>query len=62
MLYLLEAIVIIAICVAGCFFAFSNYKKSVEATIGNAEDKAREIVDEALKTAEIGRASCRERV
>lgn len=52
MLYLLEAIVIIAICVAGCFFAFSNYKKSVEATIGNAEDKAREIVDEALKTAE----------
>ena len=52
MLYVLEAIVIIAICVAGCFFAFSNYKKSVEATIGNAEDKAREIVDEALKTAE----------
>jgi ribonuclease Y len=52
MLYVVEAIVIIAVCVAGCFFAFSNYKKNVEATIGNAEDKAREIVDEALKTAE----------
>jgi ribonuclease Y len=52
MLYVIEAIIIIAICVAGCFFAFSNYKKNIEATIGNAEDKAREIVDEALKTAE----------
>ena len=52
LLYVLEAIIIIAICVAGCLFAFSNYKKNVEATIGNAEDKAREIVDEALKTAE----------
>ena len=50
--YVLEAVVIIAVCVAGCFFAFSNYKKNVETTIGNAEDKAREIVDEALKTAE----------
>jgi ribonuclease Y len=52
MLYVVEAIIIIALCVAGCFFAFSNYKKNLEATIGNAEDKAREIVDEALKTAE----------
>jgi ribonuclease Y len=50
--YVIEAIVIIIVCVAGCFFAFSNYKKNVEATIGNAENKAREIVDEALKTAE----------
>ena len=50
--YLLEAVVIIAVCVAGCFFAFSNYKKNIETTIGNAEDKAREIVDEALKMAE----------
>ena len=52
MLYVLEAVLIIVVCVAGCFFAFSNYKKNVEATIGNAEEKAREIVDEALKTAE----------
>ena len=53
--YLLEAVVIIAVCVAGCFFAFSNYKKNIETTIGNAEDKAREIVDEALKMAETKR-------
>ena len=49
-----------------------NYrKKVVEAKIGNADEKAREIIDEALKTAEakkreslleIGRASCRGRV
>lgn len=50
--YVIEALVIIALCVVGCYFAFSNYKKNVEATIGNAENKAREIVDEALKTAE----------
>lgn len=31
---------------------FSVQKKKVEKTIGNAEDKAREILDEALKTAE----------
>ena len=31
----------------------SNYhKKTTEATIGNAQDKAREIIDEALKDAE----------
>lgn len=28
------------------------HKKTTEATIGNAQDKAREIIDEALKTAE----------
>ena len=31
---------------------FSVQKKKVEKTIGNAEDKAREILDEALKTAD----------
>ncbi len=31
---------------------YSVYKKKVEKQIGNAEDKAREILDEALKTAE----------
>ena len=30
----------------------SRLKKSAEGTIGNAEEKAREIIDEALKTAE----------
>ena len=34
-------------------FVVSNYqRKKSAATIGNAEDKAREIIDEALKTAE----------
>ncbi|MBQ5734440.1 MAG: ribonuclease Y [Lachnospiraceae bacterium] len=32
--------------------ASSNQKKTFEAKIGNADDKAREIIDEALKTAE----------
>ena len=55
MLYVIEALVIIVVCVLVSFVAFSNYKKNVEATIGNAEDKAREIIDEALKTAETKR-------
>lgn len=32
--------------------AISRYKKNVESKIGSAEEKAREIIDEALKTAE----------
>ena len=52
MLYVIEAIVMIVVCALIGFVAFSNYKKNVETTIGNAEDKAREIIDEALKTAE----------
>lgn len=34
------------------FVATSYFKKASEAKIGNAEDKAREIIDEAVKTAE----------
>ena len=52
MLWMIIAFVLIVICVAGCFVYCSNYKKNIETTIGNAEDKAREIIDEALKTAE----------
>ena len=52
MLWMIIAFVLIAICVAGCLIYCSNYKKNIETTIGNAEDKAREIIDEALKTAE----------
>ena len=37
---------------AGAFFGTTYRKKIVEAKIGNAEDKAREIIDEALKIAE----------
>ena len=34
------------------FLASAYHKKVSEAKIGSAEDKAREIIDEALKTAE----------
>ena len=37
---------------AGAFFGTTYRKKIVETKIGNAEDKAREIIDEALKIAE----------
>ncbi len=42
---ILSAVVSVAI-------SISVYKKKVEKKIGNADDKAREIIDEALKTAE----------
>ena len=48
----IEAIIIIASCAVIGYFVISNYKKNQETTIGNAEDKAREIIDEALKAAE----------
>ncbi|MDD6436235.1 MAG: ribonuclease Y [Clostridiales bacterium] len=35
-----------------CFVAVAQRKKKVEAKIGSAEEKAREIIDEAMKTAE----------
>ena len=35
-----------------CFATISYRKKKIEATVGSAEDKAREIIDEALKIAE----------
>ena len=34
------------------FFYSKHLKKSTATAIGNAQDKAREIIDEALKTAE----------
>ena len=43
--------VIIAALVSG-LITYSVYKKKITDKIGNAEDKAREILDEALKTAE----------
>ena len=38
--------------VISILIALSIYKKKIEKKIGNADDKAREIIDEALKTAE----------
>ena len=34
------------------FVSISNHKKTVEAKIGSAEERAREIIDDALKAAE----------
>ncbi len=46
-------VVLIAVTAAVSIVLTTNYqKKSAASTIGNAEEKAREIIDEALKTAE----------
>ena len=47
---LLVAIIVTALIVKNV--SIQNYKKLEEAKVGNAEDKARLIIDEALKTAE----------
>ncbi len=51
---LIIAIIIVAIIAAlvSGLITYSVYKKNITQKIGNAEDKAREILDEALKTAE----------
>ena len=43
---------IIATAVISHFLTVSNLKKNAESKIGNAESKAREIIDDAVKTAE----------
>ena len=45
-------IAVIVSAVVSALIALSVYKKKVAKQIGNAEEKAREIIDEALKTAE----------
>ena len=51
--YVITALVAIAVTAVITYFATTVYQKNVtEKKIGNAEDKAREIIDEALKTAE----------
>ena len=47
--------VIITLCIVAptsWFFAIAHHKKNFESKIGSAEEKSREIIDEALKTAE----------
>ena len=47
--------VIITLCIVAptsWFFLFVHHKKNFESKIGSAEEKSREIIDEALKTAE----------
>ncbi|MBO4976408.1 MAG: DUF3552 domain-containing protein, partial [Lachnospiraceae bacterium] len=51
--YVITALVCIVASAAITAVVTTMYQKKVtETTIGNAEDKAREIIDEALKTAE----------
>ena len=50
--------VVITLCVVAPIswgLAITNRKKTYESKIGTAEEKAREIIDEALKTAETNR-------
>ena len=50
---IITAIISVAVTAVVTAYIVSNYqKKTTEATIGNAQDKAREIIDEALKEAE----------
>ena len=52
----LYAVIALVVIVIACFIsrnvAISNYKKNVESKIGTAEERSREIIDEALKSAE----------
>jgi len=50
--YVIFAIIIVLVVVVTWFAATAYRKNIAEAKIGKAEDKAREIIDEALKTAE----------
>jgi ribonuclease Y len=50
--YAIFAVVVVLVGVISWFLAIAYRKKIAEAKIGKAEDKAREIIDEALKSAE----------
>ena len=52
MIYVIFAIVLVAACVATWFAAVAYRKNVAEAKLGKAEDKAREIIDDAIKSAE----------
>jgi ribonuclease Y len=45
-------VLIVAAAIISHFVTVSNLKKDAESTIGNAENRAREIIDDAVKTAE----------
>ena len=45
-------VLIVAAAVISHFLTVSNLKQNAESKIGNAEKKAREIIDDAVKTAE----------
>ena len=52
MIIAVAVVLIIAAAVISHFVTMSNLKKNAESKIGNAETKAREIIDDAVKTAE----------
>ena len=52
-IYVVITVVILAVCILITWFAAIAYRKKVyESKIGSAEEKSREIIDEALKVAE----------
>lgn len=52
-IYVIIFVAILAVCIAITWFAAISYRKKVyESKIGSAEEKSREIIDEALKVAE----------
>ena len=52
-IYMIITVVIFAVCILITWFAAIAYRKKVyESKIGSAEEKSREIIDEALKVAE----------
>ena len=50
--WVIVAVVVVALLVATWFIAIAYRKNIVETKIGRAESQAREIIDEAQKTAE----------
>ncbi|WP_338136364.1 Rnase Y domain-containing protein, partial [Bifidobacterium pullorum] len=48
----MAVVLVIAAAVISHFVTVSNLKKNAESKIGSAETKAREIIDDAVKTAE----------
>lgn len=52
MIIAVAVVLIVAAAVISHFVTVSNLKKNAESKIGNAETKAREIIDDAVKTAE----------
>ena len=52
-IYVVIAVAILAVSIVITWFAAISYRKKVyESKIGTAEEKSREIIDEALKVAE----------
>ena len=52
-IYIVIGVIILVVAIVVTWFAATAYRKNIaEAKIGKAEDKAKEIIDDALKTAE----------